>query len=51
MVGQDGVYIFADPAIEDLRGLAKQLIRMGPQNANLLQQSVRELAVALGIVP
>ena len=51
VVGQDGMYVFVDPAIEERRGLAKQLIRMGPQNANLLQQSVRELAVALGIAP
>jgi len=51
VVGQDGVYVFTDPAIEDLRGLEKQLIRMGPQNAGLLQQSLRELAVALGMAP
>jgi len=51
VTGQDGVYIFLDPAIEELRGLEKQLIRMGPQNAGTLQQAVRELAVALGIAP
>jgi len=49
VTGEESVYIFVDPALEDRRGLEKQLIRMGPQNARLLQQAVRELAAALGI--
>jgi hypothetical protein len=51
VVEDEAVYIFADPELEALRGVAKQLIRAGPDNAQLIQAKVRELAGALGIQP
>ena len=51
VVEDEAVYIFADPALEARRGLVKQLLRMGPDNARLIQSKTRELAAALGIEP
>jgi hypothetical protein len=44
-------YAFADRRLEDLSPAQKQLLRMGPQNARAIQQSLREIALALGIPP
>ena len=42
-------YRFADARLESLTGAQRHLLRMGPANARLIQQSLRELALALGI--
>jgi Protein of unknown function (DUF3014) len=41
------VYEFADPKAEALSPAQKQLLRMGPQNARLVQSKLEELAGAL----
>lgn len=41
------LYIFADPALEALGPIEKQVIRMGPQNARRMQAKARELLSAL----
>jgi hypothetical protein len=42
-------YAFADPELEGLSGAQKQLLRMGPRNVRVVQSSLREIALALGI--
>jgi hypothetical protein len=42
-------YGFADPKLEALTGGQKQLLRMGPRNARVVQRSLRAIALALGI--
>jgi hypothetical protein len=42
-------YGFADPKLEALTGAQKQLLRMGPANARVVQGKLREIALALGI--
>jgi hypothetical protein len=42
-------YGFADPALEGLTAAQKQLLRMGPRNAQTIQASLRAIALALGI--
>jgi len=42
---------FADPALERLSPVQKQLVRLGPRNERLVQQKLREIAEALGIPP
>lgn len=42
-------YAFADPDLESLSAAQKQLLRMGPENTRTIQQSLRAIAVALGI--
>ena len=42
-------YGFADPKLEALTGGQKQLLRMGPRNARMVQSSLRAIALALGI--
>lgn len=42
-------YAYADPRLEGLSGAQKQLLRLGPRNARIVQDSLRQLAVALGI--
>jgi hypothetical protein len=47
---QKGVgYGYADPALEGLTGAQKQLLRMGPRNIRIIQSSLRQIALALGI--
>lgn len=49
-VEPEGVgYAFANPDMEGLTPPQKQLLRMGPRNARLVQSSLREIALALGI--
>lgn len=43
------VYGFADEDLEDLTAAQKQLLRMGPRNARLVQGTLRAIALALGI--
>jgi hypothetical protein len=42
-------YVFADPELESLSAAQKQLVRMGPENTRTIQQSLRAIAIALGI--
>lgn len=42
-------YEFADPELEALSDAQKQLLRMGPRNAQRIQHKLRELALAVGI--
>jgi Protein of unknown function (DUF3014) len=42
-------YGFADPALEGLTAAQKQLLRMGPRNVRMIQSSLRQIALALGI--
>jgi hypothetical protein len=42
-----GVYIFADPTLESLPPLQKQLLRMGPDNLALVKRQARALRSAL----
>ena len=42
-------YGFVDPGLEGLTGAQKQLLRMGARNVRIIQSSLREIALALGI--
>jgi hypothetical protein len=42
-------YGFADPKLESLTNAQKHLLRTGPRNAAAVQQSLRDIALALGI--
>jgi Protein of unknown function (DUF3014) len=43
------VYIYADPKIEAMTPGQRQLIRMGPDNARVIQTKLRAIALAIGI--
>lgn len=43
------VYGFADADLEELTAAQKQLLRMGPRNARVVQRNLRDIALALGI--
>jgi hypothetical protein len=45
------VYGFADAKLEELTPAQKQLLRLGPRNARVVQRKLREIALALGIPP
>ncbi len=49
VVEKGAVYAYADPGLESLSAAQKQLLRMGPQNARLVQDKLRELRDALGL--
>lgn len=42
-------YEYVDPALESLSSAQKVLMRMGPQNARVVQGKLREIGLALGI--
>ncbi|MGE4056964.1 MAG: DUF3014 domain-containing protein, partial [Vicinamibacterales bacterium] len=42
-------YGYADERLENLSGAQKQLLRLGPRNARMVQDSLRRIALALGI--
>jgi len=44
-------YAYADPDDDQLTAAQKQLVRMGPANARVVQAKLREIALALGIPP
>ena len=44
-------YAYDDERLEALRGAQKQLLRMGPRNVRIIQDRLREIALALGIQP
>lgn len=43
------MFAYADQRLENLSPAQKQLLRMGPRNARIVQEKLREIAVALGI--
>ena len=43
------VYSYADEDLESLTGAQKHLLRMGPRNARLVKDKLREIAMELGI--
>jgi hypothetical protein len=47
LVGKEGVYIYADDALENLTPASKALIRMGPENAARVQTKLKEMRRAL----
>ena len=49
LVPQGIVYGFADPRLEELSPAQKHLLRMGPQNIQVIQRKLRETADYLGI--
>ncbi len=49
LVEKGAVYAFADPSLESLSPAQKQLLRMGPQNARIVQAKLREVRAALGL--
>jgi hypothetical protein len=49
VVGDRGLYLFADPALERLGDIEKHLLRMGPRNTRILQRKAREIREALAL--
>ena len=45
--GKGATYAYADPALEALRPMQKQLLRMGPRNVALMQVRLREIKAAI----
>ncbi|MCG2634805.1 MAG: DUF3014 domain-containing protein [Gammaproteobacteria bacterium] len=43
------MYAYADPALEGLSAAQKQLLRMGPENAEAVKRQLRALAAAIGL--
>jgi len=46
--GPGAIYAYADPRLEQLGDVEKQLLRMGPRNGRIFQEKAREIARALG---
>ena len=46
-----GRYVYADRSIESRSPAEKHLIRMGPRNARLIQEKVREISTELDLTP
>ena len=42
-------YAYADEDLESLTNAQKHLLRMGPRNARLIKDKLREIAAALGV--
>jgi hypothetical protein len=49
--GKGAAYTFADPALEALPDVEKQMLRMGPRNERIVQAKAREIAAALALPP
>jgi hypothetical protein len=49
LVPQGAVYAFDDEALETLTPPQKQLARMGPRNERIIQEKLRQIALAVGI--
>lgn len=49
--GRGATYAFADPTLEALRPVQKQLILMGPANAAAIKERLREIAEAIKATP
>jgi hypothetical protein len=42
-------WVYVDPRLEQLTGAQRQLLRLGPRNQRIVQESLRNIALALGI--
>lgn len=51
VVSKGALWAYADPRRESLSPAAKNLLRMGPKNALLVQAKLRALADAMGVLP
>lgn len=49
LVSHATVFVYADPALEQLPAAEKHLLRLGPENARRVQAKLRDLAAALGL--
>jgi len=49
LVEQGGAYAFAEPRLEQLGAVEKQLLRMGPRNTRIVQAKARDIRAALGL--
>ena len=49
LVPKGASYAFEDEALEKLTPAQKQLARMGPRNARIIQDKLRQIALAIGI--
>ena len=49
LVRNDDTYAFRDVELESLTPAQKHLARMGPENARMVQDTLRQLALAIGI--
>ena len=49
LVTRGALYVYADQRLESLLPAQKQLVRTGPRNTRLMQEKLREIALALGI--
>jgi hypothetical protein len=49
LVQPNVMYEFANPELESLSPLQKQVLRMGPENVRRLQSYLRDLAAAMGL--
>jgi hypothetical protein len=49
VVGTGTTWAYADPALERLGDVDKQILRMGPRNGRILQEKAREISRALGL--
>jgi hypothetical protein len=49
--GDRGLFVFADPKLEQQGEIEKQLLRMGPRNARTVIAKAREIDRALGLPP
>ncbi len=49
VVRDEGLYLFADPALEALGAVEKHLVRMGPRNERIVQGKARGLREALAL--
>ncbi len=49
LVTRGALYAYADQRLESLLPAQKQLVRTGPRNTRLMQEKLREIALALGI--
>jgi hypothetical protein len=47
--GPGAVWSYADPALERLGDVERQVLRMGPRNGRILQEKAREITRALGL--
>ena len=47
--GPGTTWIYADPALERLGDVDKQMMRLGPRNERILQEKAREISRALGL--
>jgi hypothetical protein len=49
VVPNGAIYAFEDPELEMLTPAQKQLARMGPRNVRIIQDKLRQIALAIGI--